>query len=255
METRTAAALAARLKPDGGVTPVSVDDWRALQRYTPGEDAAERTPPAERLPAARWQTAAGLPARDPGAQASQIDLSSHYNALLTQNWHGGVAENDLSSLPRGLQTFDGVRFDVRGIIQLSSTALEELGPHYPRQVRGIRIGRKLRQLHALHASGFANASGAHVGSLVLHYADGHTWEIPLVWGEDILDWWFSPTPKLSRGTVAWKGTNGASRAAPGDIALYHGAWENPRPDVEIESIDYRSAMTTTAPFLVALSVQ
>jgi hypothetical protein len=36
--------------------------------------------------------------------------------------------------------------------------------------------------------------------------------------------------------------------------LYHRSWENPRPDVEVLSIDFVSRMTRSGPFLVALTV-
>jgi len=60
-----------------------------------------------------------MPPRDPKADKQMLDLSAFYNAALSESWHGGT-ENDLAALPAGLQTLDGVKFDIRGIVQLRS---------------------------------------------------------------------------------------------------------------------------------------
>jgi len=39
------------------------------------------------------------------------------------------------------------------------------------------------------------------------------------------------------------------------LRLFKSARDNPQPDVELVSIDFRSAMTQCAPFLIALSVE
>ena len=39
------------------------------------------------------------------------------------------------------------------------------------------------------------------------------------------------------------------------LRLYLSSYENPRPDVEVVSIDYVSAMTQAAPFLVAMTIE
>jgi len=56
-------------------------------------------------------------------------------------------------------------------------------------------------------------------------------------------------------TVAWRGQN--SWASPPDwkILLYGFHWRNPQPDVEIATIDFNSAMTMAAPFLVAITAE
>src|SRR5206468_5961804 len=80
-----------------------------------------------------------IPARPAEAKAGMIDLSAYYNAPLNETWFPTNiirSGNDLSALPLGLQKFAGVEFDVRGLIQLSSSALEELGRQFPRQVNG-----------------------------------------------------------------------------------------------------------------------
>lgn len=51
--------------------------------------------------------------------------------------------------------------------------------------------------------------------------------------------------------VAWQGKDAANNT----FVLYQKQWPNPLPDVQIDSIDLVSTMTTAAPFLVALTAQ
>ena len=63
-----------------------------------------------------------VPARDSSTPAELIDLSAHYNALVTEPWHltaeGMGYEPFLENFPAGTGSFDGISFDARGILQL-----------------------------------------------------------------------------------------------------------------------------------------
>ena len=50
------------------------------------------------------------------------------------------------------------------------------------------------------------------------------------------------------------GKNHASPDGP-PIGLYLSTWSNPLPDQRITSIDYRSAMANSAPFLIAITLE
>ena len=56
-------------------------------------------------------------------------------------------------------------------------------------------------------------------------------------------------------TVAWTGQNGKSRELGAMIRLYKTTWENPSPDVQLASIDFISSGKTSAPFLIAITVE
>ena len=92
-----------------------------------------------------------------------------------------------------------------------------------------------------------------IGAYVVHYADGQQREIPIVGGEDIRDWWVMPDePEIaSTPKVGWTGTT--PQGVP--IQLFITMWKNPRPGVEISSLDYVSKMTQAGPFLVAITVE
>ncbi|HEY3913341.1 MAG TPA: hypothetical protein VGN61_02545 [Verrucomicrobiae bacterium] len=191
-----------------------------------------------------------IPPRDASASPRLINLDKFYNATLTNAWHG-KPHNDLTSLPSGLQTFAGVQFDVRGIVQLASRSLSHKG--YPSRVTGMEIHQKCSVLHFLHAVGYAGKDGQLVGSYVVHYANNQMEsEIPIIYGRDVRDWHKykeeEPSPDLQ---LAWTGTNGTSSS----IRLYTSAWTNIVPNVEIDSIDFVSAMGDSAPFLIAITTE
>jgi hypothetical protein len=62
----------------------------------------------------------GFPARDPAATAQQTDLTAYFTAPLDIPLSTDL--QSLPGLPKGLVTFDGVRFDVRGVVALSKRA-------------------------------------------------------------------------------------------------------------------------------------
>jgi hypothetical protein len=201
--------------------------------------------------AASGSKVAFLP-RDPQTKPGLIDLSAFFNAALTQSWHGN-SNNDLSSLPTGVQNFGGVEYDVRGIIQLSCT--EQASKHFPARVNGIKIQQTCARLHFLHSAGFGHVADEdqQVGSYILHFAANHMQlEIPIIYGHDVRDWHAQPGEKPSADLkVAWTGTNGISS----NIRLFTTTWSNVAPGVEIESIDFVSAMGAAAPFLIAITAE
>jgi len=144
-------------------------------------------------------------------------------------------------------------FDVRGIVQLA-------GQHaraFPEKAEGIEVGTEAARLHFLHATGWAAAAGTQIAAFVVRFKDGKTAEVPVVYGEDVSDWWQYPQNRFkgSRGKVVWVGSNPACRGLGGWLKLYKTSWENPRPGVEIASIDYVSSLTSAAPFLVAVTAE
>jgi len=199
-----------------------------------------------------------IPERDPRAAPSLVDLSGRYTAPLDNDWLVSTGVN-LRSLPKGIQTFAGVEFDVRGIVQLASTELlalsvlseEEKARQYPRSVRGIPVRLRSQRVHFLQASAWSAGDGEKVGEYVVHYADGQQRSIPLLYQRSLIDWWVkSATDKPTDAEIAWHGSHARSR-----ISLFRYTWTNPRPDVAIDTIDFISAMTRAAPFLVAITCE
>lgn len=56
-------------------------------------------------------------------------------------------------------------------------------------------------------------------------------------------------------TLDWTGSNPSTRDAEATLRVYLTSCENPHPEKEVISVDFVSAMTTAAPFLVAMTVE
>jgi hypothetical protein len=206
-------------------------------------------------PPTRPFVAADFPPRDPRAEARLIDLSDFYNASLTNSWQG-FSSNHLRSLPMGLQEFAGIRFDVRGVIQLYG---EDIPAVFPERVDGIRVNQKCSRLHFLHGAGFRHPkSNARVGSYIIHYANGQIQEFVLIAGKQTLDWWSDPvTPaQPTDAQVAWIGANEAAKAYGRSIRLYRATWENPQKDIDVATISFScNTNYAKAPFLIAITAE
>jgi hypothetical protein len=257
--------------------------WRERVAQTEDDSAAEKMSAEAPLPPGipdwerdRW------PARDSAAGPLQINLDRYYtgilDALFYPSWTDMEYDDDLSSLPTGLQRFGGVLFDVRGVIWLRSelqnpadTTFRATCHDFPERVEGIAIGRKFQKLHVLHAATTydprlgsrpqANSGNPlrAVGAYVLHYADGTRHEHEIQYGRDLRNWWWGgrgdDAAEAERAKVAWVGTNGPSSRYDAKIRLFLSTFENPRPNEEVVSVDFISKQTPFAPFLVAMTIE
>ena len=227
---------------------VSAADLAPARMFADGAAQTTNAPP-------KGPTRKGFAPRDPTARPELLDLTGDYNAGLNESWHGGKG-NDLASLPNGLQTFAGVEFDVRGIIQLRSQSPSST--NFPPLIQGILVHRKCQRLHFLHAAGFGNLSdeGKLIGTYVVHFATSQgRVEIPIRYGHEVRNWHTAaaepPAPKELE--EAWRGQNAVSKSAGHSIRLFLTTWTNVAPNLEIASIDYVSNMALPAPFLIAIT--
>src|SRR5262245_7775527 len=148
-------------------------------------------------------------ARAADPEVTFIDLQPKANQKLKENLHSDETPgNNLAALPRGEQTFAGVKFKIGdGLIQLGSQALAGK----PTKVEGIAVGCPVAKLHILHATGYSTEDDTEIGSYTIHYADGTKEAIPIVYGKDVRDWWVgADAPDVTRGKEAWKGDNDAA---------------------------------------------
>jgi hypothetical protein len=246
----------------------SPDGQKALQEavWTPNDGKAEAfeeilvaNPRWNFLPRPAPKTDARtveVPPRSAETPATALDLTPHYNGRLDASWQsGGVANNSLANLPTGVQEFGGVKFDVRGVVQLSgSAAAEQLSVRFPKIVPGIGVGRKVARIHFLHACGWPSEAGTVVGHYAVEYANGEQREVPIVYGQDVRDWWTQAEEAAGTTKAVWSGPNLANpNGPPKQLCLT--TWENPLPDVEVKGIEYRSAMADSAPFLIAVTAE
>jgi WD40 repeat protein len=194
---------------------------------------------------------------EPQGELHFVDLQRYANRKLSEA-AGRVAGNDLGELPRGEQVFAGVRFHIaEGAVQLGSSRL----PDFVQSATGIPLHARAVRLYLLHAvqwggSSFGISDGTTVGEFRVHYADGSACTLPIVYGEDVRDWWCNDRGKpVTRAQVAWAGRNAANRQGEIYLRLYLSVWENPHPEREIAAIDYSSRATPAAPFCVAITAE
>ncbi len=191
-------------------------------------------------------------------QANQdlIDLTDYYTASLDDDWLVKPGAN-LSPLPRGVQAFAQAAFDVRGLIQLAGkTVIKETGIDFPKEVKGIKINRKVLRLYFLQGASWSVKDDTKIGEYVLHYVNGQTVNIPIIYQRHVRDWWIREgDPIPTNADVAWTGENEASHKLGYNIQLYKCTVNNPFPDVEISTIDIVSTMTECGPFLIAITVE
>jgi len=232
----------------------------SLVLHQNGDKTAKKI--SDEVPPLKGPDLSKIPARDPKAAPQLVDLSGKYSSPLTEQWHpdanglpSGV--NHLGSLPLGVQKLAGVDFDVRGVIQVTGVQAEYAGAAFADEQTGIKVGRKCKQLHALHAAGWRAEDGTPIGKYVLHYAGGETATLNIVYGVDTRDWWTSSSePKDAKSaTIAWTGSNQATDAAGASLRLFKRTYENPKPNLVIETVDLVSTHGDSAPFLIALTTE
>lgn len=195
--------------------------------------------------------------RNRWAHADMVDLSRYFNASLDDDWHKHEG-HDLQDVPKGIQEFGEVTFDVRGLIQLAAgnISLRRTGAVYPEKVEGIEVNRYAEKIHFLHACGWSTESDTPVGAYRLNYSDGQSRTLDLIYGRNITDWWVNPDTQLSEDTeVVWKGYNSFCRNLGVQVQLLRFSCENPLPDTKISSIDFISYLETAGPFLLAITLE
>ena len=195
---------------------------------------------------------AGIQLRDPKADRHLIDLTNYYTLALTEDASGALGYT-LDALPTGVKQLGTVQYDLRGVVQVSGQPFVDGRKNFPEAVKGVPVGLKCRKLCFLHASRWGEDNGKKIGSYMIHYANGRTWEVPIIYGVDMCDWRsIHDADAGADGPIpAWQGHDNAGN----EMGLFETAWVNPLPLEEISSIDLVSAMTTAAPFLVAVTAQ
>ena len=192
-----------------------------------------------------------------------IDLQPMANQNLADNFHNEKFEgNNLAQLPKGESVFGDVKFKIEEkLIQLGCKYVEDK----PDKVQGIKVGKKFAKLFLLHATGFGAfgnpgdplyiSDGTAIGHYTVKYEDNSEEIIPIVYGEDVRDWFNHDQSKSAlRGKVVWEGENEFARQFTAKLRLYLTEWKNPKPEKKVLSIDYaREGDSVAAPFCVAMT--
>jgi hypothetical protein len=204
-----------------------------------------------------------IPVRDVKTDMRLIDLTKYYTAALDDDWLVSAGAN-LKRLPKGIQKFDNISFDIRGIIQLGGLSLykesdypvEEQKIKYPEKVCGIVINQKASKVCFLQASAWGEVENKEVGQYIIHYEDNSTDTISIRYLDNTRDWWFAEGDEMPKNAAqAWTGLNDITEKRGLQIRLFTYIWNNPQINKTIKSIDFLSAMTNAAPYLVAITLE
>jgi serine/threonine protein kinase len=187
-----------------------------------------------------------------------VNLDSFYQvrkASASPHSQSQNSDNNLNKFPAGYRIFNDVRFNVAGLLQLANEVdVRQTNCPYPTGVEGIPVNRFCHSIYLLHGTADGTENGIVVASLILHYADGTTNNLDIIYGRQVYDWWFQASDAdafLAGNTkVAWVGENSASK-----IRVFQTSFANPKPEVKIESVDYVSGLSKCAPFMLALTVE
>jgi RNA polymerase sigma factor (sigma-70 family) len=189
-----------------------------------------------------------------GLKFTFVDLQPRANQKLSDGL--GDDPNNLARVPQGLQNLQGTWFQIgEGLIRLRG----QKSPEPPEAVRGIAIDARFDALHFLHSTRFGKAfeveDGTEIGFYLVRYTDGSEERIPIIYGDDVRDWWRSSDSSLpSRGRLAWAGPNDAT-GSDDEVRLFSSRWTNPHPEKKVLTIDFETKDTACAPFLVALTLE
>jgi beta-galactosidase len=181
-------------------------------------------------------------------QYAPVDISKQATQYRDEKGWFGDRRFTFAGMPSGRQVFAGVPFEVYDFpTSPVPTVLMLKGPgipgNLPDRITGIPVNRKADALFFLQTARLdrrmddrerREKKQYELARYVVTYADGQKAEVP-VYAEVDVDDYHQPQPVALPGAqVAWsKPYEGAGQSA----VAYTQQWNNPRPDVEIRSID------------------
>ncbi len=177
-----------------------------------------------------------------------LDLSKHANQYRTERGWFGDARFTLKDLPVGEQKLAGVTYQIYDFpTSPVPTCIMLAGPGVPGQlpaeVKGIPMNCRADALFFLHTARIhqrrsekekQEGQALEIARYVVHYADGQEAVVPIRAEVDIDDYRVQHPQPLPGAQLAW------TRPYEGTdfhAAVYAKQWTNPRPAVEIRSLD------------------
>jgi hypothetical protein len=163
-----------------------------------------------------------------------------------------------------VSTLDGVDWWLDGLVQLDGRIKQRGETKYDAselhgfvwQKTGLTVGRVFARATWLQGTVWTANAGETVGWLVWHYADGDTQKVAIVYGQNTARFWAEPSQMEGEKNFlepVWrfhqhKEAVGRERW----LRIYRQEWINPRPNIEVTSLDFISnPACRAAPFLIA----
>jgi hypothetical protein len=216
----------------------------------------QREPPGGQL---EYLKASGILPRPTNAPPNLIDLASFYTGaldgwLLTDSYRVGLRDFygvGLGDLPQGVVQLGGTPFDIRAVVQMTSSNELTSGLKTPNCL-GIPVNQICHRLYFLQAADAPVEAGVKLGAYWIHYTDGQEKELPIIYGQDVLSWL---DDSGDTNAPALKPVWQTNRPPGITVRLFRTTWTNPRPGTRIESLDLVAAMAKSGLFLVAITAE
>lgn len=179
---------------------------------------------------------------------SPVDISKHATQYRTDRGWFGDGRFTLKDLPPGEQKLADVNWDIfefrtSPVPTCIMLAGKNLPGQLPNEVKGIPVNRKADALFFLHTGRIDQRRNREereknqhfeLVRYIVNYADGKQESIPVAAEIDVDDYRVKKPESLPAAQLAWtRPYEGTDEHA----AVYSKQWNNPRPDVEIHSID------------------
>ncbi len=187
-----------------------------------------------------------------------LTLTPFYNRLLTsfnstESW---------GQVPRGVNVFDGVPFEMLGKLDLTGLGRARDGEFQPTRAGEIAVNRKFTYLHLIHGTTYTSPDGSPVSSVVLRYRNGETRKLFIHYGVHVRNWYLEtmePVSTLSdpNSVVAWSGPlgSGSKNEVALSLRLFKTTFANPLPDEEVLGLELHSLFARANSVIVAMTVE
>ena len=177
-----------------------------------------------------------------------IDISKQANQYRTDRGWFGDKKFTFADLPTGSQTLAGVPYDIFEFATSPVPTAIMLGGNgipnnCPKEVSGIPVHRKADALFFLQAAridhrrtprDLKEGEKWEMARYVIHYADGQTATLPIYSEIDVDNYRQQDPAPLPGAQIAWTHSYEGTKF---QAVAYGKQWNNPRPDVEIASVD------------------
>lgn len=206
----------------------------------------------------------GIRPRDPATPAKQLDLSLAYNTGLTTKWRQTRRAHLREFATENNRTFDGIRFDARGITHLFSQFDESKGFDYPQEISSLPVNQRASRIHVLHSAKHVDRNDPAETVLAryrIRYADktSHSFEVKT--NIHVQDWRFEKSLPHHLEANEKLGAVWIGKCYPSNTythrqaRLFKTSWDNPFPSKEIVAIDLVSAETEGGVFVLGITLE
>ena len=180
---------------------------------------------------------------------------------LTGNYIGSASDFQGSriwkAVPIGFQVFHHVPLQIEGTLCLWGDGNTKMKDIFPEQILGIPVNQKFETLYVYHCTFFGSPNNTPVYNLVFRYEDDYSVTNTIRYGVDTLDFNTPGSIKNAHPTgtnskVAWVGGS-FTKDGKRPLLFCLTAIENPKPFLEVKSIDLISCKNKRAGVVLAMT--